>query len=196
MSRHAGVSVHMSMNYFSPTPGGQDCEIDAHVTKAGRTLAFAEVEIRNKKTGKVTARGTHIKFIPPMPNPSAPSNGKLPPGTPKAAATPEAADQFVSDMVSKVREGFDPDATQNFEATALYGLKDITATEGQVICSLPVSQRVQNVYNTLHGGCIGKSILSTHYVTAVPVFDVCACVSHANMYGCQAYTSSLQGDYQ
>ena len=43
MSEHPGVSVHMSMNYFSPTPGGQDCEVDSRVTKAGRTLAFAEV---------------------------------------------------------------------------------------------------------------------------------------------------------
>ena len=32
------------MNYFSPTPGSQDCEVDSRVTKAGRTLAFAEVQ--------------------------------------------------------------------------------------------------------------------------------------------------------
>ena len=154
---HPGVSVHMSMNYFSPTPGGQDCEVDAHVTKAGRTLAFADVEVRNKKTGKVTARGTHIKFIPPMPDPKV-SNGdaKTPPGTPKAAATPEAAEHFISDMINDVRDGFQADATRNFEATALYGLRDITATRGQVVCMLPVKQRVQNRYNTLHGGCIGR----------------------------------------
>jgi len=154
---HAGVSVHMSMNYLSPTPGGQDCEVDAHVTKAGRTLAFADVEIRNKRTGKVTARGTHIKFIPPMPDPTASSgNTKTPPGAPKAAATPEAAEDFITDMINDVREGFQADATQNFEATALYGLRDITATRGQVVCTLPVNQRVQNRYNTLHGGCIGR----------------------------------------
>lgn len=156
---HAGVSVHMSMNYFSPTPGDQDCEIDAHVTKAGRTLAFADVEIRNKKTGKVTARGTHIKFIPPMPKPSASGvNDKMPPGTPSAAATPEAAELFISDMISDVREGFDLESTQNFEATALHGVKDITATHGQVVCTLPVTQRVQNRYNTLHGGCIATLV--------------------------------------
>ena len=154
---HAGVSVHMSMNYLSPTPGGQDCEVDAHVTKAGRTLAFADVEIRNKRTGKVTARGTHIKFIPPMPDPTASSsNIKMPPGAPKAAATPEAAEDFITDMINDVREGFQADATRNFEATALCGLRDITATRGQVVCVLPVNQRVQNRYNTLHGGCIGR----------------------------------------
>ncbi|DBB17966.1 hypothetical protein WJX82_004459 [Trebouxia sp. C0006] len=156
---HAGVSVHMSMNYLSPTPGGQDCEVDAHVTKAGRTLAFADVEIRNKRTGKVTARGTHIKFIPPMPDPTASSsNIKMPPGAPKAAATPEAAEDFITDMINDVREGFQADATRNFEATALCGLRDITATRGQVVCVLPVNQRVQNRYNTLHGGCIATLV--------------------------------------
>lgn len=157
VARHSGVSVHMSMNYFSPTPGGQDCEVDARVTKAGRTLAFAEVEIRNKRTGKVTARGTHTKFIPPMPDSTA-STGQLPPGTPKAAATPEAAEQFISDMVSDVREGFQADATKNFEATALYGLRDITATRGQVVCTLPIKERVQNRYRTMHGGCTGRIV--------------------------------------
>ncbi len=166
---HAGVSVHMSMNYFSPTPGGQDCEVDAHVTKAGRTLAFADVEIRNKRTGKVTARGTHIKFIPPMPNPTVSSgNTNRPPGTPRAAATPEAAEDFITDMISDVREGFQTDATRNFEATALYGLRNITATRGQVVCTLPVSQRVQNRYNTLHGGCIGRH-MQQHILQALHV---------------------------
>ncbi len=173
---HAGVSVHMSMNYFSPTPGGQDCEVDAHVTKAGRTLAFADVEIRNKRTGKVTARGTHIKFIPPTPKVSN-GDAKTPPGTPKAAATPEAAEDFITDMINDVREGFQADATRNFEATALYGLRDITATRGQVVCILPVNLRVQNRYNTLHGGCIGRHMqqhilqalhVSRHMLSACP----------------------------
>ena len=26
---HGGVSVHMSINYFRPTPGGKVCEVDA-----------------------------------------------------------------------------------------------------------------------------------------------------------------------
>ena len=48
MSAHPGVSVHMSMNYFSPTPGNQDCEVDSRVTKVGRTLAFAEVRYMSR----------------------------------------------------------------------------------------------------------------------------------------------------
>lgn len=180
------------MNYFSPTPGDQDCEIDAHVTKAGRTLAFADVEIRNKKTGKVTARGTHIKFIPPMPKPSASGvNDKMPPGTPSAAATPEAAELFISDMISDVREGFDLESTQNFEATALHGVKDITATHGQVVCTLPVTQRVQNRYNTLHGGCIGNGHMqyctSGAYAHSMP-----ACMSlNCNCFYCTVLIGGL-----
>lgn len=287
MSEHPGMSVHMSMNYFSPTPGGQDCEVDSRVTKVGRTLAFAEVhpspyaactvsqqillhierardcwpgeggqwgggcgdrggrampgygklkhigptsaaqqglphpfhsvsrvklmaslyscipccsmqaayqptldpkdsfpekpccqpaslassdlhllhpfllssavpawllcqvDIRNKHTGKVTAKGTHIKFIPKLPGQAS---------NPSAAATPEAANSFLSDMISDAQEGFQPEATTNFETTALHGLKDITASSGRVVCILPVLPRVQNRYNTLHGGCSGGAI--------------------------------------
>ena len=148
----------MEMNYFSPTPGGQDCQVDSRVTKAGRTLAFAEVEIRNKSSGKVTARGTHIKFIPPMPDAKT-SAANLPKGTPKAANSPDGAIEFMESMATDYLEGFDPDATQNFETTALHGLTDITASRGQVKCVLPVKKRVQNCYSTLHGGCIGECCL-------------------------------------
>ena len=69
---------------------------------------------------------------------------------------PEAAESFLADMISDVQEGFQPDTTTSFEATALHGLKDITASSGRVVCTLPVKQRVQNRYNTLHGGCTGQ----------------------------------------
>ena len=164
VSPHGGVSVHMEMNYFSPTPGGQDCEVDSRVTKAGRTLAFAEVKIRNKSSGKVTARGTHIKFIPPMPDAKT-SATNLPKGTPKAAISPVGAIEFMYCMPTEYLECFYPDATQNFETTALHGLTDITASTGQVKCVLPVKKRVQNCYSTLHGGCIGECCL----FSSVPV---------------------------
>ena len=142
VSPHGGVSVSMSLTYLSPTPGNQDCQIDARVIKSGRTLAFAEVEIRHKITGTVTGSG----------------NGSVqtPAGTPDQANSAEAATAFVDDMCSETLEGFDPEATHSFDTTALYGLKDITATAGQVVCTLPVSQRTQNRYNTLHGGCTGR----------------------------------------
>ena len=71
---------------------------------------------------------------------------------------PQEAEAFITDMVSAVLEGFQPEATTNFEATALHGLTDITAASGTVVCTLPVKQRVQNRYNTLHGGCIGETL--------------------------------------
>lgn len=74
------------------------------------------------------------------------------------AVTPEAADSFISDMISDAQEGFQPEATTNFETTALHGLKDITASRGRVVCTLPVRPRVQNRYKTLHGGCSGGFI--------------------------------------
>lgn len=148
------------MTYLSPTPGHQDCEIEAKVVKAGRTLVFADVEIRNKKTGKVTARGTHIKFIPQTTvKGSGDAHVPKPVGTPAQANTPEAADSFISNMCSEVLQGFDPETTQNFDTTALYGLTDITAKPGQVVCTLPVRKRVQNNYLTLHGGCTGMPSL-------------------------------------
>lgn len=158
VSPHGGVSVSMSMTYLSPTPGNQDCEIDARVIKSGRTLAFAEVEIRHKKTGKVTARGTHIKFIPQT-TVQGSGDGSVPKpvGTPDKANSAEAATAFIDGMCSETLEGFDAEATHSFDTTALYGLKCITATAGQVICTLPVSQRTQNRYNTLHGGCTGRT---------------------------------------
>lgn len=152
---HGGVSVHLEMNYFSPTPGNQECIVDARVTKAGRRLAFAEVDIRDKKSGKLCARGSHIKLIPPMPDPEDPS-GKLPKGTAKGAGTPEGAQEFIAGLAADIQEGFDPDATQNFETTALHGLKDIAASKGKVVCVLPVAPRVQNPFGSLHGGCTGK----------------------------------------
>ena len=116
------------------------------------------MDIRNKHTGKVTARGTHIKFIPPMPGQDS---------NPKAAAMPEAAESFLADMISDVQKGFQPEATTNFEATALHGLKDITASSGRVVCTLPIKQRVQNRYRTLHGGCTGQHNLSAPSVVWV-----------------------------
>ena len=44
---------------------------------------------------------------------------------------------------------------------ALNELRDIRATPGRIVCTLPVTKRVQNRYNTLHGGCIGAHLLST-----------------------------------
>ena len=156
LAPHGGVSVNMSIHYLSPVHVDKDCEIDARVTKLEGGLAFSEVVLRHKHTGKVAAKGTDIKFIPTTPDPTASGKqGTVLIGALKQCASPEAAELFIKDLVSASFENFHPEDTGNFETTALYGLKDITATEGQVVCTLPVRPRVENVYRTLHGGCIG-----------------------------------------
>ncbi|GAB4820774.1 hypothetical protein N2152v2_007820 [Parachlorella kessleri] len=45
-----------------------------------------------------------------------------------------------------------------FDATALYGLHGFTAERGRVSCLLPVTDRVRNVYGTLHGGCMATLV--------------------------------------
>lgn len=154
---HGGVSVNMSIDYFHATPSGQVCEIDAKLTKLGRALAFTEVIVRNKSTGQIAATGTDIKFIPSVPPSSNKVNkGQEPFSAPIQSASPTAATAFISDLVSATHDGFDSEATRIFEATALYALTDTSAREGQVVCTLPVRPPVQNIYGTLHGGCIGE----------------------------------------
>ena len=50
---------------------------------------------------------------------------------------------------------FDGGEPQTFDATALSLLRNMVAEDGKVTCELPVTPAVQNVYGTLHGGCIG-----------------------------------------
>ena len=97
-----------------------------------------------------------------MPSQDSDSQATAPSNRQKPAAMPEEAEEFITDMISDVQEGFQPEATTNFEATALHGLKDITAANGRVVCTLPVKQRVQNRYKTLHGGCIGEPKLCSY----------------------------------
>ena len=42
---------------------GEKILIDAKTIKAGKTLAFLTVDIKNEKTGAIIAAGTHTKFI-------------------------------------------------------------------------------------------------------------------------------------
>ena len=42
---------------------GDDVLITAQVLKQGKTLAFANVDLNNKSTGKVIAQGRHTKHL-------------------------------------------------------------------------------------------------------------------------------------
>ncbi|XP_071446701.1 acyl-coenzyme A thioesterase 13-like [Hetaerina americana] len=58
-----GVSVNMNINYLKPATEGEEILIDAQTKRAGRTLAFLEVDITKKNSGELVATGSHVKFI-------------------------------------------------------------------------------------------------------------------------------------
>ncbi|XP_053719811.1 acyl-coenzyme A thioesterase 13 [Synchiropus splendidus] len=58
-----GVSVDLNVTYMSAAKLGDDVLITAHVLKEGRTLAFANVDLTNKATGKMIAAGRHTKHL-------------------------------------------------------------------------------------------------------------------------------------
>jgi len=57
------VSTNLSIDYVSGAGLGSDLIADARVLKAGRTLAFLEMEIRNRDDMSLIARGSHTKFM-------------------------------------------------------------------------------------------------------------------------------------
>ncbi|KAJ8980748.1 hypothetical protein NQ317_013753 [Molorchus minor] len=59
----ASVSVDIHMTYLKGAKVGDEIEIDANTIRAGRTLAFLEVFIKNKSTGEILVKGSHTKFL-------------------------------------------------------------------------------------------------------------------------------------
>lgn len=75
-------------------------------------------------------------------------------------ASAEAAVAFLEYLTSNViKDEVDLNSSPCFDTLAMVDLKDITASPGRVVCRFPVTERVQNRYNTLHGGCIGATRL-------------------------------------
>ncbi|XP_058805244.1 acyl-coenzyme A thioesterase 13 [Phymastichus coffea] len=58
-----GVSVDLHVTFLKAAFPGDVISIDAKTIKAGRTLAFLEVELSKKDNGVLIARGVHTKFI-------------------------------------------------------------------------------------------------------------------------------------
>ena len=42
---------------------GDSVLIEAKTVKAGKKIAFLEVDIKNKETGEVLVQGTHTKYV-------------------------------------------------------------------------------------------------------------------------------------
>ncbi|KAK9679010.1 Thioesterase superfamily [Popillia japonica] len=57
------VSVNMNLSYLSGAKPGDTVQIISETLKTGKSLAFLEVEIKNKETGLVLVKGSHTKYI-------------------------------------------------------------------------------------------------------------------------------------
>lgn len=110
------------------------------------------------------------------------------------ALSAERATKFLEFSTTRVRDGeFKPDSSLRFDTTALWGLRNVTSdAPGHVRCELPVTTRVANFGNNLHGGCtatlidvVGSAALATisekpgvsvhigsEYLSGCPVGDV------------------------
>ncbi|RWS14032.1 acyl-coenzyme A thioesterase 13-like isoform X2 [Dinothrombium tinctorium] len=58
-----GVSVDMSISFLRPAKIGETIEVTANILKKGRTLAFLDVNICDKNSGKLIAKGNHTKYL-------------------------------------------------------------------------------------------------------------------------------------
>jgi acyl-coenzyme A thioesterase 13 len=57
-----GVTTDLTVSYMSAAPAGDTVTAEARTLKAGRTLAFVEVEIKSAQ-GKLLAQGRMTKFM-------------------------------------------------------------------------------------------------------------------------------------
>ena len=53
----------MDLSYMKGAKIGDEILIDAKLLRKGRTLAFLEVELRNKITNELLVKGNHTKYI-------------------------------------------------------------------------------------------------------------------------------------
>ena len=58
-----GMSVNMNISYMSAAKVGETIIIDSETTKFGKTLAFLNVTIREKLSGRLIAQGSHTKYV-------------------------------------------------------------------------------------------------------------------------------------
>lgn len=57
------VSIHLNLEYLKGAQVGDEIQIFANTVRAGKTLAFLEVFIKDKKSGSLLVKGTHTKFL-------------------------------------------------------------------------------------------------------------------------------------
>ncbi|CAI9108849.1 OLC1v1008548C1 [Oldenlandia corymbosa var. corymbosa] len=59
----SGVSVEINTSFYDPTYLGEEIDIDATALLVGKVIGIVNVELRNKKTGKLIARGRHTMYM-------------------------------------------------------------------------------------------------------------------------------------
>lgn len=59
----AGVSVDLHISFLKGAKENDEIVIEANTIKCGKTLAFLECEIRNKKCNSILVKGSHTKFV-------------------------------------------------------------------------------------------------------------------------------------
>lgn len=59
----AGVSVDLHVTFLKGARENDELLITAKTIKCGKTLAFLDCEIRNKKCNSLLVRGSHTKFV-------------------------------------------------------------------------------------------------------------------------------------
>ncbi|XP_018332823.1 acyl-coenzyme A thioesterase 13-like [Agrilus planipennis] len=57
------VSLDLNIRFLKAAKIGDTIIIDSKTTKAGKTIAFCNVDISNKSSKEIVAQASHIKFI-------------------------------------------------------------------------------------------------------------------------------------
>lgn len=58
-----GVSINLAVTYLAPAATGETVDIDARCVKAGRSIGTVQVEIKERRSGRLVASGTHVKYL-------------------------------------------------------------------------------------------------------------------------------------
>lgn len=59
----AGVSVDLHVTFHKGARENDELLVEAKTIRCGKTLAFLECEIRNKKDNSILVKGSHTKFV-------------------------------------------------------------------------------------------------------------------------------------
>ena len=89
--------------------------------------------------------------------------------------SPQAGKLFLQALTGSGLESSSLQQNSMFDTVALQTIKDIEASEGQVTCLIPVEERVQNRYGTLHGGCIGLNPCLSRKTACSPCMHIGTC---------------------